>query len=342
MGANSSVKKRILTGDRASGDLHLGHYVGSVVNRLKLQEIYDCFFMIADYHALTTLYEEPASVQASARSIFIDWIALGLDPEKSTLFLQSAVSEHAELYLIFNMLVTISRAQRIPTLKDKLEDLHLEEEGLASLGLLSYPVLQAADILLYQADLVPVGEDQVSHVELTREVARRFNHLYGGTFSEPEAMLSEVSRLPGIDGQKKMSKSLCNDIAFRHGAEEVEERVRAMVTDPLKIHKRDPGRPDICAVFSFHKAFNKENADLVACACRTGDLGCVEDKRNLAKILNNFMEPVRERRRQLEAKPAYLRELLEYGTGKARRAAGETMGQVRKKIRIGLPLFCDF
>lgn len=339
MGAASPVKKKILTGDRASGDLHLGHYVGSVVNRLKLQEIYDCFFMIADYHALTTLYEEPDSVRASARSIFTDWIALGLDPEKSTLFLQSAVPEHAELDLIFSMLVTISRAQRIPTLKDKLEDLNLAEEDLASLGLLGYPVLQAADILLYQADLVPVGEDQVSHVELTREIARRFNYLYGKTFPEPEVLLSDVSRLPGIDGQKKMSKSLGNDIAFRHGAKEVEERVKAMVTDPAKIHKRDPGHPELCTVFAFHRAFNKDNADLVAIACRAGDLGCVEDKRNLAEILNALMEPVRDRRRQLEAKPAYLRELLEFGTEKARRAAGETMHKVRDRIKIGLPLF---
>lgn len=328
------LKKRILTGDRASGNLHLGHYVGSIVNRLKLQEIYDCYYMIADLHALTTHYEDPDAVRESAKSIFVDYLSVGLDPFKSTLFIQSCVPEHSELYLVFQMLVTISRAQRIPTLKDKLEDLHIEE-GLASLGLLGYPVLQAADILLYKADLVPVGEDQVSHIELTREIARRFNYLYGQTFPEPEAMLSEVSRLPGINGNKKMSKSLGNDISLSASREEVQERVKAMVTDPAKIRKDDPGHPEICTVFAFHKAFNKENAPYIETACKNGRLGCVADKENLASVLNDLLEPIRTKRAELLRKPDYLRELLELGNEKARKVASATMAEVREKVRIG-------
>jgi tryptophanyl-tRNA synthetase len=328
------LKKRILTGDRASGNLHLGHYVGSIVNRLKLQEIYDCYYMIADLHALTTHYEDPDAVRESAKSIFVDYLSVGLDPFKSTLFIQSCVPEHSELYLVFQMLVTISRAQRIPTLKDKLEDLHIEE-GLASLGLLGYPVLQAADILLYKADLVPVGEDQVSHIELTREIARRFNYLYGQTFPEPEAMLSEVSRLPGINGNKKMSKSLGNDISLSASREEVQEKVKAMVTDPAKIRKDDPGHPEICTVFAFHKAFNKENAPYIETACKNGRLGCVADKENLASVLNDLLEPIRTKRAELLRKPDYLRELLELGNEKARRVASATMAEVREKVRIG-------
>ncbi|MGB9833739.1 MAG: tryptophan--tRNA ligase [bacterium] len=328
------LKKRILTGDRASGNLHLGHYVGSIVNRLKLQEIYDCYYMIADLHALTTHYEDPDAVRESAKSIFVDYLSVGLDPFKSTLFIQSCVPEHSELYLVFQMLVTISRAQRIPTLKDKLEDLHIEE-GLASLGLLGYPVLQAADILLYKADLVPVGEDQVSHIELTREISRRFNYLYGQTFPEPEAMLSEVSRLPGINGNKKMSKSLGNDISLSASREEVQEKVKAMVTDPAKIRKDDPGHPEICTVFAFHKAFNKENAPYIETACKNGRLGCVADKENLASVLNDLLEPIRTRRAELLRKPDYLRELLELGNEKARKVASATMAEVREKVRIG-------
>lgn len=331
-------KKRILTGDRASGQLHLGHYIGSIVNRLKLQETYDCFFVIADYHAYTTGYEKPEEIRESSRGIFVDYLSVGLDPEKSTLFLQSAVPEHAELYLLFNMLVTIARAQRIPTLKDKLEDMHLEE-GLASLGLLSYPVLQAADILIYKANVVPVGEDQLSHLELTREIARRFNHLYGETFPEPEALLSDFSRLPGIDGQKKMSKSLGNDIAFAHSAAEVGNRVSAMVTDPAKIRKNDPGHPNICTVFAFHQAFNKQNTPVIAEACRMGQLGCVEDKRNLARILNELLDPIRMRRQELLTHPTQLEEIFTFGTEKARQVARSTMEQVRSKMRLGAPLF---
>lgn len=331
-------KKRILTGDRASGSLHLGHYVGSIINRLKLQEEYDCYFIIADYHAYTTLYERPKEVREASRSIFIDYLAVGLDPEKSTLFVQSMVPEHSELYLLFQMLVTIARAQRIPTLKDKLDDLHLEE-GLASLGLLGYPVLQAADILLYKADRVPVGEDQLSHLELTREIARRFNFLYGPTFPEPEALLSQVSRLPGLDGQKKMSKSLGNDIALQHSSEEVMERVRSMVTDPSKIRKSDPGHPEICTVHAFHRAFNPEGAEEIATACRAGRLGCVEDKRNLGAFLNAFLDPIRTRRQELLAQPQRLAELLSYGCSKARKAAGETMAEVREKMQLGDHLF---
>jgi tryptophanyl-tRNA synthetase len=331
-------KKRILTGDRASGSLHLGHYVGSIINRLRLQEEYDCFFIIADYHAYTTLYERPKEVREASRSIFVDYLAVGLDPEKSTLFVQSMVPEHSELYLLFQMLVTIARAQRIPTLKDKLDDLHLEE-SLASLGLLGYPVLQAADILVYKADRVPVGDDQLSHLELTREIARRFNFLYGPTFPEPEALLSQVSRLPGLDGQKKMSKSLGNDIALQHSSEEVMERVRSMVTDPSKIRKSDPGHPEICTVHAFHRAFNPEGAEEICDACRAGRLGCVEDKRNLGALLNIFLDPIRARRQELLAQPQHLAELLSYGCGKARRAAGETMVEVREKMQLGVHLF---
>jgi tryptophanyl-tRNA synthetase len=332
------TKKRILTGDRASGSLHLGHYVGSIVNRLKLQEEYDCYYMVADYHAYTTLYDHPGEVRESTRSIFVDYLAVGLDPERSTLFVQSMVPQHSELNLLFQMLVTIARAERIPTLKDKLDDLHLEE-GQVSLGLLGYPVLQAADILVYKADLVPVGDDQLSHLELTREIARRFNYLYGPTFPEPEALLSQTSRLPGLDGRKKMSKSLGNDIALHHTGEEVQERVRSMVTDPSKVRKTDPGHPEICTVFAFHKAFNPDHAEEVATACRAGQLGCVEDKRNLATCLNSFLEPIRLRRAGLLAHPQKLAETLAFGVEKARRVASQTLAEVREKMQLGYMLF---
>lgn len=318
--------------------MHLGHYVGSIVNRLRLQEIYDCYYMIADLHALTTHYENPEFIRESAKSIFVDYLSVGLDPHKSTLFIQSSVPEHSELYLVFQMLVTISRAQRIPTLKDKLEDLHLEE-SLASLGLLGYPVLQAADILLYKADLVPVGEDQLSHIELTREIARRFNFLYGQTFPEPEALLSEISRLPGIDGNKKMSKSLGNDIPLSASQGEVQEKVKAMFTDPAKVRKNDPGHPEICTVFAFQKAFNKDNALSIETACKNGQLGCVADKENLASILNSFLEPIRLRRKELLRNPRYVQEIVDLGTEKARNFAAATMAEVRERVKIGPGLF---
>ncbi len=246
-------RKRILTGDRPTGDLHLGHYVGSLANRVRLQDEYECFFIIADYHALTTAYDRSAEVQGNIRSLVLDYLSVGMDPERSTIFLQSLVPEIPELYMLFSMLVSVPRLQRMPALKEVMRDLKLET---ATLGLLEYPVLQAADILCVRGDMVPVGKDQASHVELTREIARRFNDLYRPVFPEPEALIGEVPTLPGTDGKTKMSKSVGNAIFLSDDAETVRRKVMSMYTDPTRIHATDPGHVRGNPVFTYHDAFN--------------------------------------------------------------------------------------
>lgn len=331
MSGPAKKRPRILSGMRPTGKLHLGNYLGALQNWVGLQESCENFHMVADYHALTTDYEHVDEIVPNTIEMVIDWIAAGIDPEKSPVFVQSHVPEHAELHLLFSMLVTTSRLERNPTVKEQVRDLHLEDT--VSYGHLGYPVLQAADILLYKANLVPVGEDQVPHVELTREIARRFNTLYGEVFPVPDAKLTHFPRLPGLDG-RRMSKSLGNTILLSDSPEEIAAKVRTAFTDPKKIRATDPGNPDGCVVFAYHRAFNAENAAHIGDLCRAGQLGCVADKKDLAGVLAEKLAPIRERRRELAAHPERVREALRYGDDKARAVARETMKEVRKAMKL--------
>lgn len=322
---------RILSGMRPTGRLHLGNYLGALQNWVKLQETSENFHMVADWHALTTDYEHVDQIAPNTFEMVTDWLAAGIDPEKSPVFVQSHVKEHAELHLLFSMLVTTSRLERNPTVKEQVRDLNLEET--VSYGHLGYPVLQAADILLYKANLVPVGEDQVPHVELTREIARKFNNLYGEVFPVPEAKLTSFPRVPGLDG-RRMSKSLGNTIYLSDSPEEIAVKMQTAYTDPKKIRLTDPGNPDGCVVFAYHRAFNSAGAPKIDLECRAGQLGCVADKRDLAALLAKELEPFRERRRELEARPERVREALRIGEERARAVAEETMRAVREAMKL--------
>jgi len=322
---------RILSGMRPTGRLHLGNYLGALQNWVKLQETSENFHMVADWHALTTDYEHVDQIAPNTFEMVTDWLAAGIDPEKSPVFVQSHVKEHAELHLLFSMLVTTSRLERNPTVKEQVRDLNLEET--VSYGHLGYPVLQAADILLYKANLVPVGEDQVPHVELTREIARKFNNLYGEVFPVPEAKLTSFPRVPGLDG-RRMSKSLGNTIYLSDSPEEIAAKMQTAYTDPKKIRLTDPGNPDGCVVFAYHRAFNSAGAPKIDLECRAGQLGCVADKRDLAALLAKELEPFRERRRELEARPERVREALRMGEERARAVAEETMRAVREAMKL--------
>ena len=331
-----TTKKRILTGDRPTGDLHLGHYVGSLANRARLQDEYDCFFIIADYHALTTAYARASDVPANIRSLVLDYLSVGIDPKKSTIFLQSLVPQIPELFLLFSMLVTVPRLQRLPTLKQVMHDLKLET---ASLGLLEYPVLQAADILCVRGDLVPVGKDQSSHVELTREIARRFNELYGEVFPLADALIGDVPTLPGLDGVAKMSKSLGNAIYLCDDADTVKRKVMSMYTDPTRLHATDPGHVRGNPVFTLHDAFNpaKEEVAEMKRLYRKGGIGDVEVKRRLVAALNAFLDPIRERRAFYEGRPGLVEEVVMSGSEQARAEAGETLRRAREAMGFTYP-----
>jgi len=322
-------KGRILTGHRPTGPRHLGHLVGTLENWARLQDDHECFFLIADLHVLTTDYTHPQRIRSSIAEVLMDWLAAGLDPERSTFVLQSAVREHAELALLFSMLITVSRLERNPAYKEQVRELGLT----ASLGLLSYPVLQAADILVYKADTVPVGEDQLPHVEITREIARRFNSLYGQTFPEPKSLLSHVPRLPGIDG-RTMHTSYSNTIPLFASPAEIERAVMSMITDPARIHPTEPGHPEVCTIFAYHQAFNREMTPQIEEDCRRGEMGCVQCKCNLAKLLREQLEPFRRIRQELAACPSYLWDILEEGTARARPIAQTTMEEVREKMGL--------
>jgi len=329
------MKKRILTGDRPTGKLHLGHYVGSLRSRVKLQDEYECFFIVADYHTLTTAPEKNkvAKLSSFTRELVLDYLSVGVDPAKSTIYLQSQIPEVCELALIFGMLVGISRLQRVPTLKEMIRDLKIENP---SFGLLGYPVLQAADILMVRADLVPVGKDQVSHIELTREIARRFNKLYGRVFPEPEALIGEVPTLVGIDGKKKMSKSLGNCIFLSDPPEEVERKVMIMYTDPTRIHPTDPGHVEGNPVFIYHDAFNadKEEVEELKERYRKGKVGDVEVKKRLSRALNEFLSPIRKKREEFSKEKGVVEEILRKGTEKAREEAMLTLSRVKKAMGL--------
>ncbi|GIW08470.1 MAG: tryptophan--tRNA ligase [Dehalococcoidia bacterium] len=325
--------KRILTGDRPTGKGHLGHYVGSWENRVKLQDEYECFFLIADLHTLTTALERTGNVAENVRDLVLDWLAVGIDPNKATIYLQSLIPEVTELFWIFACLVTVPRAQRIPTLKDVMRDLEIEEP---SVGLLSYPILQAADVLMVRADLVPVGRDQESHIELLREIARRFNRLYGPVFPEAQSLTGRVPTLVGTDGQAKMSKSLNNTIFLSDPPDVVEQKVRGMYTDPKRLRATDPGTVEGNPVFIYHNAFN-DNVDEVRDLeerYRTGRVGDVEVKRKLAAALNRFLDPIRERRAKFEAMPGLVDEIILAGTARARAEAQETLRLAKEAMRL--------
>jgi tryptophanyl-tRNA synthetase len=325
------ARPRILSGMRPTGKLHLGNYLGALQNWVALQDSSENLHMVADWHALTTDYEHVDQIEPNTREMVIDWLAAGIDPEKSPVFIQSRVKEHAELHLLFSMLVTTSRLERNPTVKEQIRDLHLEET--VSYGHLGYPVLQAADILLYKANLVPVGEDQVPHVELTREIARKFNSLYGDVFPVPEAKLTHFPRVPGLDG-RRMSKSLGNTVLLSDSPEEIAAKIRTAYTDPKKIRATDPGNPDGCVVFAYHRAFNATQAPQIGELCRAGHLGCVANKKDLSQVLADQLAPFRERRRELEAHPKRVTDALRHGEEKARAIAQRTMAEVREAMKL--------
>ena len=324
-------KKRILSGMRPTGKLHIGHYVGALENWVKLQDEFDNFHLIADYHALTTNLDT-SNIYNDSIDMLIDWLAAGLDPKKSPMFRQSQIKQHTELNLIFEMLITVSRLERNPTLKDQIRDLNIDNVIFGHLG---YPVLQAADILLYKGDAVPVGEDQVPHVEITREIARKFNNQYGNVFPEPEPKLTKFARLPGLDGNAKMSKSLGNTLLLSDDPETVKSKMKQAVTDPNKVRRGDPGNPEICLVFSYHKKFNPEEIPQIDEGCRSGALGCFDCKMNCASKISEFLEPIRERRKYFETNINEVKDILVDGEKQGREVAMQTMSEVHNKMGMG-------
>lgn len=327
--------KRVLTGDRPTGRLHLGHWVGSIQNRVRLQTELDCYFIIADLHTLTTRPEKEhlERVPGMIREMVLDYLALGIDPDVSTIFVQSAIPETSELNLIFEMLVTLPRLERLPTIKDMAQAADLE---VLPFGLVGYPVLQAADILLPRAHVVPVGKDNLSHVEITREIARRFNHLYGPVFPEPEPLLAGDAVLPGIDGQNKMSKSLGNAILLSDDQKTVEQQVMRMFTDPNRVRADVPGRVEGNPVFIYHDLFNPDEEEVkdLKDRYRTGTVGDVEVKRKLARALNQFLDPIRERRAEFAAEKGLVEEILHTGNAAMQAVAKETMAKVREAMGL--------
>ncbi len=330
--AEKVKKGRILSGMRPTGKLHLGNYTGALENWVRLQKDYENYHLIADWHVLTTNYENTERIAADALDMVIDWIGAGIDPKQSPMFTQSKIKGHAELHLLFSMLVTVSRLERNPTVKEQIKDLNLEDK--VSYGHLGYPVLQAADILIYKANLVPVGEDQKPHVELTREVARRFNYLYGDVFPIPKVKLTHFSRLPGIDG-KRMSKSIGNVILLSDEAETIEKKIMSAVTDPQRIRKNDPGKPEICNVFIYHQKFHPEDCEEVAESCRKGTLGCVEHKKSFGKQLAQYLEPFRKNRDYYLKHIDDVKDILLDGEKRAREVTEKTMNDVYKAMKMG-------
>lgn len=316
---------------RPTGKLHIGHYVGALENWVQLQDKYESYHLIADYHVLTTDLNTE-NIYNDTIDMLIDWLSAGLDPTTSPMFRQSQIKEHTELYLIFSMLITANRLERNPTVKDQARALHIEQIIYGHLG---YPVLQAADILLYKGDAVPVGEDQVPHIEITREIARKFNNQYGDVFPEPEALLTKFSRLPGLDGAAKMSKSLGNTILLSDEPETVKAKLKKAVTDPQKIRRNDPGRPEICLVFAYHKKFNPDEVKQIETDCRSGALGCVDCKLNCANKISAFLAPIIEKRKYYENHNKEVLEILADGEMRGKKAAADTMSEVHEKMKFG-------
>ncbi len=322
--------KRILSGMRPSGRLHLGNYAGALENWIKLQDEYDNFFFVADWHSLTTNPSAAFEVKAQTQDMVIDWLSAGIKPG-NPIFVQSEIKEHAELHLLLSMLITTARLERNPTLKEQVRDLNSETLLYGHLG---YPVLQAADILMYKASVVPVGEDQAPHVEITREIARKFNSTYAEVFPEPETKLTSFARLPGLEG-RKMGKSNHNFILMSDTEEDIFKSVRTAITDPEKVRRNDPGHPEICNVFAYHQKFNSGEVPQIEADCKSGALGCVDCKKNCAKKIAEFFAPHRERREYYITHLSEVKEIIENGNTAARKVAESTMDDVHQAMRMG-------
>jgi len=329
-----TAKKRILTGDRPTGPLHLGHYVGSLVDRVRLQREYDSYIIVADVQALTDNFDNPQKVRDNVSEVVLDYLAVGLDPNIVTIFIQSLVPQIAELTVFFSNLVTVSRLERNPTVKDELREKGMDEN--VTFGFLGYPVSQAADIMVVNANLVPVGDDQAPMVELTRDIVIRFNNIYGETLNVPDIMIGKVARLPGTDAKAKMSKSMDNAIYLKDDPKTVERKVMSMYTDPTRLRATDPGHVEGNPVFTYHDAFNpnKEEVEEMKRLYRIGGIGDVAVKRALVTALNDFLDPIRQERAKYEDKPELVRDILMEGTRKARRRGEETVGMVREAMKI--------
>ncbi|MHB8123628.1 MAG: tryptophan--tRNA ligase [Desulfuromonadaceae bacterium] len=326
------MKQRVVSGMRPSGRLHIGHYHGVLENWVKMQDSMECFFFVADWHSLTTEYADTSGIAQSIRDMVLDWVAFGLDPEKCVIFRQSLVPHHSELNLILSMVTPVSWLERNPTYKDMLEN--IEQRDLTTFGFLGYPVLMAADIILYKATRVPVGHDQLPHLEITREIARRFNHLYGAVFPEPEALLTETPKLPGLDG-RKMSKSYNNSIYLSDNAETTAKMVMSMVTDTNRVRRADPGDPDVCVAFNLHRLYvPQEKLDEIVPACRGAQIGCVDCKKILAASINERLAPFRARREELAANPGFVDALLQEGSRKASLISDAVMTEVRTALKF--------
>ena len=315
--------------------MHLGNYFGAVRNWVQLQDRYPCYFFIADWHALTSDYADPSKVRQATYDAVADWLAAGLDPRKSTIFLQSEIKEHAELHLLLSMITPLPWLERVPTFKSQQQE--VEDRDLNTYGFLGYPLLQTADVIIYRAAFVPVGEDQASHLELSREIVRRFNNFYGPVFPEPQPLFTITPSVPGLDG-RKMSKSYGNIIPLTASADEVRALVMTMFTDPNRIRRADPGNPDICNLFQFHKLFSDQaTISRVDRECRAAQIGCVDDKKLLAEIMIENLRPIRARREEIDRDPSIVWDALRQGNKRARQRAAETLVMVRKAMQIDFP-----
>jgi tryptophanyl-tRNA synthetase len=324
--------QRVLSGMQASGKLHIGNFVGALSNWVRLQDKYECYYFVADWHALTTGYTEPQALKESTTDLLINFLSAGLDPDKCTIFLQSRVLEHAELHILLSMITPLGWLERVPTYKEKKEE--LKDKDLNTYGFLGYPVLQSADILIYRADYVPVGIDQLPHLEITREIARRFNYLYKKVFPEPEGLLTEFPKVPGTDG-RKMSKSYDNAIYLSDPPDVVEKKIKTMMTDPARKRRTDKGDPELSPVFQLHKIFStQEEQEEVAHGCRTAAIGCLDCKQILIKNVFKTLEPIWEKRQKLINNPDVLQEAIDKGTEKARKTAEQTMSLVREAMGL--------
>ena len=327
-------KKRVLSGIQPSGKLHIGNLVGALQNWVKIQDQYECFYFIADWHALTSQYSDTSNLKEYTTDVLVNCLAAGLDPEKATIFQQSRVLEHAELHILLSMVTPLGWLERVPSFKEK--QLEIKDKDLNTYGFLGYPLLQSADILIYRANYVPVGVDQMPHLEITREICRRFNNFYGEIFPEPEGLLTNFPKVPGTDG-RKMSKTYNNCVFLSDSPEEVDKKIRTMTTDTQRIKRTDKGDPELSPVFQLHKIFSsKEEQDEVADGCRTAAIGCINCKKVLIENLFKVLEPIWERREHFLGKPDLLEDILTSGSVKAKQAAAETMELVRKAIGLKL------
>jgi tryptophanyl-tRNA synthetase len=327
-----SPRPRILSGMRPTGPLHLGNLMGALDNWVRLQDTYQCFYCIVDWHSLTTDYADTREIKANVLEVATDWLAAGLDPERSTLFIQSLVPEHAELHLLLSMIVPVPWLERVPTYKEQQQQ--ISEKDLSTYGFLGYPLLQTADIIVYKADAVPVGEDQAPHIEISREIVRRFNHLYGPVFPEPKTLLTEAKRIPGTDG-RKMSKSYGNAIYLKDTPDEVRAKLRPMVTDPARKRRTDPGDPEVCPVFDLHKAFSpQETRDWAAAGCRSAGIGCLDCKARLTDHVLERLASIHSRRPEFAARPDTVWDILREGSRRAKAVAEATLDEVRAAMKI--------